>query len=85
MKKLYCFILVVLVAVCFTQFSYAAEHGGKKHGGKAHGAEEHSKEHGGKEHGGAEHEGSKGSGHAEPKAQDIRQAMKNYVDRKSVV
>lgn len=86
MKKLYCFILVIVAAVCFTQFSYAAGQGGKEHGGTITIAQ---KEHGGtstsakKEHGGTERKEAKGSGRAEPKAHDIRQAMKNYVMEKS--
>lgn len=73
MKKIYCFVLALMAAVCFTQFSYAGEHGGKEHGGTS------TK----KEHGGAEPKESKGSGYAEPTAQNIRQTMKNYVMQKS--
>ncbi|OGX45374.1 MAG: hypothetical protein A2216_00630 [Omnitrophica WOR_2 bacterium RIFOXYA2_FULL_45_12] len=70
MKKISCFILALIAAVCFTQFSYAAEHGGKEHGGT-------STE---KEHGGVEPKGSQG---AQPTAQNIRQTMKDYVLEKS--
>jgi hypothetical protein len=64
MKKIFCLILVLVVIVLFTQFSYAAEHGGKEHGGEEHkgskgsgGDERASKEHGGHEHGEKEHGG----------------------------
>ncbi len=70
MKKISCFILALIVAVCFTQFSYAAEHGGKEHGGTST-----EKEHGGKEHGGAKI--------SEPSADQIRAAMSDYVKEKS--
>lgn len=75
MKKIICFILALVVAVCFTQFSYALEHGGKEHGGGEH--EEHGEmEHGDKEHGGKEHGGIPAE---TPTAEDIRQTMKSHV------
>lgn len=73
MKRIGCFVVGLMVAVCSTQFSYAAEHGGKEHGGAS--VE--------KEHGGSEHKGSKGAGYVEPTSQNIRQAMENYVMEKS--
>ena len=80
MKKICCFVLALMVAVCLAQFSYAGEHGGKEHGGNT----QKEKEHGGtsaeKEQGGTE---QKGSGYTEPTAQNIRQSMKNYVMEKS--
>lgn len=91
MKKIFCLIMVLAVALCYGQFSLAAEHGGKEHGGEEHGDKEHGgKEHGDKEHGGEEHgkehggeeKGSKGS-HGGPTAENIRHAMKDYVVAKS--
>lgn len=69
MKKICYCILALMVVACFTQFSYAGEHGGKEHGGM--------------ERGSAEDKGSKGSEYSEPTAQNIRQTMKNYVIGKS--
>jgi hypothetical protein len=71
MKKISCFILALIVAVCFTQFSYAAEHGGKEHGGTTA-----KKEHGGKEHGGTAAQQTK----REPSKDDIRSTMKAFVE-----
>jgi len=77
MKKILCIILTLAVMICFGQFSYAGEHGGKEHGGKEHGGQEQGeKEHGGKEHGGKEHGGVPV---AEPSADDIRGAMMEHV------
>jgi hypothetical protein len=86
-QKVSCFILALIAAVCFTQFSYAAEHGGAEpkgsqgeHGDSEQGVKEHTGTSTEKEHGGAEPKGSQG---AQPTAQNIRQTMKDYVLEKS--
>ena len=71
MKILMSVLLVLSIAICFSNIpAGAAEHGGKEHGGTT--AE---KEHGGKEQGGAEI--------SEPSADQIRGAMSDYVKEKS--
>ena len=75
MKILMSFLLVLSIAICFSNIpAGAAEHGGKEHGGTT--AE---KEHGGKEQGDKEHGGAKIS---EPSADQIRGAISAYFKKK---
>jgi len=60
MRKLYCFIMALMLALCTAQFAFAAEHGGMEHGGMEHGGKtEAVKEHGGEKEAVKEHGGEK--------------------------
>lgn len=92
MKKISYLILASLLVLSLGQLSCSAvhddhEHGGKEHAGQEHGGKEHAgEEHGDKEHAGQEHGGEEHGGEQitkEPSANEIRQAMKEYVLRVS--
>lgn len=69
MKRILQFVLIAMFVAGLARLAGAAgEHGGQEHGGI---------EHGGQEQGGGEHGGKTA---AAPSSEDIRAAMKNYVE-----